>query len=324
MTAPHPLHRSEPLRGHDMLAHVGDTPLVQLNHFELPDGVRLFAKLEGQNPTGSVKDRVARQILMTAVAEGSLQPGQTLIEATTGNTGIALAMIGRQLGHPVTVVVPENVFPEIGEMLDVYGAEIIWVAPETGIRGAREIARGLAEKHGYFMVDQFGNTQNVQAHYRATGPEILTDLPRVDMFVAGLGTGGTITGVGRRLKEVNAETKVIAVEPYPGNQVQGLKSLNDGFIPPLLDLKLLDGRMLIRSRHAFDHAYELVHREGIFGGVSAGAVLHAALRFAPRLKRGNIVCLFADAGWKYLGTRIWAPPHESRDDVEEMDEIIWW
>jgi cysteine synthase len=307
-----------------MLAHVGGTPLVQLNHFDLPPGVELYAKLEGQNPTGSVKDRVARQILLAAIAEGTLRPGQTLIEATTGNTGIALAMIGRQLGHPVCVVVPRNVFPEIGEMLEVYGAELVWVAPETGIRGAREIARRLADEHGYFMADQFGNPQNWRAHYRSTGPEILEDLPSVDMFVAGLGTGGTIMGVGQRLKEANPETKVIAVEPYPGNQVQGLKSLNDGFIPPLLDLHMLDGRMLIRSRHAFDEAYELVRREGIFGGVSAGAVLHAALRFAPRLRRGRIVCLFADAGWKYLGTRIWSPPDPTRDDVEEMDEIIWW
>lgn len=316
--------RLDAFRGHDMLSHVGDTPMVELRHFDLPDGVHLYAKLEGQNPTGSVKDRVAHQILMAASSEGQLLPGQTLIEATTGNTGIALAMMGRHLGHPVKVVVPENVFPEIGEMLEVYGAEIEWVAADTGIRGAREIARRLAEQHGYFMMDQFGNPQNPRAHYEGTAPEILADLPQVDMFVAGLGTGGTIMGVGRRLKEVNPHTRIIAVEPHPGNQVQGLKSLNDGFIPPILDLGILDGRMLIRSRHAFDTAYELVRREGIFGGVSAGAVLHAALRFAGRLQHGTIVCLFADAGWKYLGTRIWAPPEHNRDDVEEMDEIIWW
>lgn len=297
--------------------------MIELKHFDLPPGLKLFAKLEAQNPTGSVKDRVARQIILSAVSEGSLRPEQTIIEATTGNTGIALAMLGRGLGYPVKLVVPENVFPEIGEMLKVYGAEICWVSSEIGIRGARELARRMAREHGYFMADQFGNRQNCLAHYTTTAVEILTDLPGVDMFVAGLGTGGTLMGVGRRLKEVNPATRIIAVEPHPGNQVQGLKSLEDGFIPPIFDPTMLDGRMLIRSRHAAREAAELLRREGLFVGVSSGAVLHAALRFASRLERGNIVCLFADAGWKYLGTRLWSATDEAGEG-EELDDVIWW
>lgn len=294
---PHPLC-------HTVLEHVGDTPLVELQHLDLKPGVRLFAKLEGQNPTGSVKDRIVRRMLLVALREGKIQPGSTIVEASTGNTGIALAMIGRQLGYTIKVVVPENVFPEIGDMLRVYGAEIIWVPAEQGIKRAMQLARELARERGWFILDQFANEENSRAHYDGTGAEILADLPKVDIFVAGLGTGGTIMGTGRRLKEANPATKVVAVEPHPGNHVQGLKSMDDGYIPPILDIHMLDGKVLVRSRHAFEHAYELIHKEGIFAGVSAGAVLHAALKFAHRIERGNIVCVFADAGWKYLGTSI--------------------
>ena len=234
-------------------------------------------------------------------------------------------MIGRLLGYAVKVVVPENVFPEIGELLRVYGAEIIWVPAEQGIKRAMEVARRLAAERGWFILDQFANEENSQAHYEGTGAEILADLPRVDVFVAGLGTGGTVMGTGRRLKEANPATRVVAVEPHPGSQVQGLKSLEDGYIPPILDQSMLDGKVLVRSRHAFEHAYGLVHREGIFAGPSSGAVLHAALKFARRLESGNVVCLFADAGWKYLGTSIWNPPSDEPDhDDESQDEVIWW
>ncbi len=308
----------------DVLEHIGETPLVELRHLDLKPGVRLFAKLEGQNPTGSVKDRIVRRMLLVARREGKLTQGATIVEATTGNTGIALAMIGRQLGYTVKVVVPENVFPEIGDLLRVYGAEIIWVPAEAGIKRAMDLARELARARGWFILDQFANEENSRAHYEGTGAEILADLPNVDIFVAGLGTGGTIMGTGRRLKEANPHTRVVAVEPHPGNFVQGLRSLRDGYIPPILDLAMLDGRVLVRSRHAFSHAYALIHREGIFAGVSAGAVLHAALKFASRIEHGNIVCLFADAGWKYLGTSIWnAPPPEQHDD-DTMDDVIWW
>jgi len=307
-----------------MLERIGDTPLVELRNHNLKPGVRLFAKLEGQNPTGSVKDRIVRRMLAAACRQGLLHPGATIIEASTGNTGIALAMIGRQLGYTVNVVVPENVFPEIGDLLRVFGAEIIWVPTEQGIKRAMELARELAEQNGWFILDQFANEENSLAHYEGTGAEILADLPQVDIFVAGLGTGGTIMGTGRRLKEANAATKVVAVEPHPGSHVQGLRSLDDGYIPPILDLRMLDGKVLVRSRHAFEQAYELVRREGIFSGVSAGAVLHAALKFAARIERGNIVCLFADAGWKYLGTSIWKPQPVNHDEVESIDDVIWW
>ena len=308
-----------------LLERVGNTPLVELRRFELPDGARLFAKLEGQNPTGSVKDRIARRMLRAAEREGRLRPGGTIVEASTGNTGIALAMMGRLLGYRVNVVVPENVFPEIGRMLAAYGAEIIWVPAEHGVRRAMELARELAARHDWVMLDQFSNPENVATHYEETAAEILADLPRVDLFVAGLGTGGTVTGVGRRIKEANPAAKVVAVEPFPGAVVQGLRSLADGYIPPILDTALLDGRVLVRSRHAFSHAYRLMQREGIFAGVSAGAVLHAALKFVPRLQRGNIVCLFADAGWKYLGTSIWNPPGDESDpDNDALDDVLWW
>src|SRR3990172_6671746 len=237
---------------HLHLVHaVGRTPLVELRHCSPKPGVRLFAKLEGWNPTGSVKDRIVRAMLLAAQREGKIEPGDTVIEASTGNTGISLAMIGRALGYDVRIVMPENVYPEIPRALAVYGAVVDWVPAGEGVRRAIEMAQERAEREGWFFLDQFGNPNNVQAHYETTGPEILSDVPDVDVFVAGLGTGGTLMGVGRRLKEANPNTRVIAVEPHPGNQLQGLKSLDDGFIPPILDLAFLDGKMLVRSGPAF-------------------------------------------------------------------------
>ena len=302
---------------------VGHTPMVELHNCSPSPDVRLFAKLEGWNPTGSVKDRIVREMLLGAKREGRLQPGDTVIEASTGNTGIALAMIGRALGYDVRIVMPENVFPEIPRMMAVYGAVVERVPADQGVRLAIEVAREQAEREGWFFVDQFCNPHNVRAHYESTASEILEDVPDVDIFVAGLGTGGTLMGVGRRLKEVRAETQVIAVEPHPGNQLQGLKSLADGFIPPILDLDLLDGKILVRSHHAFRAAGELMRREAIFAGVSSGAVLHAALKVAQRLERGNVVLVFADSGWKYLGTDLWTSPPEA-DEGEELDDTMWW
>jgi cysteine synthase B len=302
---------------------IGQTPIVELRHLTPKPDVRLFAKLEGWNPTGSVKDRIVRHMLVHAERDGTIVPGDTVIEASTGNTGIALAMIGRALGYRAKIVMPENVWPEIPRALEVYGAEVHWVPAESGVTGAMDVARKMAAAERRFMLDQFCNEHNARAHYVWTGAEILEDVPQVDIFVAGLGTGGTLMGTGRRLKEANPSTKVIAVEPHPGNQLQGLKSLADGFIPPILDLKFLDGKMLVRSGHAFRAARLLMEREGIFGGISAGAVLHAGLRFAERIERGNIVMIFADSGWKYLETNLW-----SRDLPEEheenLDDTIWW
>jgi [CysO sulfur-carrier protein]-thiocarboxylate-dependent cysteine synthase len=313
------------LSAYPLLARIGGTPLVELRHFDLPPDVHLYAKLEGRNPTGSVKDRIVLRMLRAAQRDGRLQPGGTIVEASTGNTGIALAMIGRLLGYQVRVVVPENVFPEIGNLLRVYGAAISWVPAEHGVRRAMELARSLAAENGWPILDQFANPENAATHYEETGAEILADQPQIDLFVAGLGTGGTLTGIGRRLKEANPATKVVAVEPFPGASVQGLRSLDDGYVPPILDRTLLDGKVLVRSRHAFTHAYQLMQHEGIFAGVSAGAAVHAALKFARRMQRGNVVCLFADAGWKYLGTSIWAPPGDAPDhDDESEDDVIWW
>ncbi len=304
---------------------VGATPMVELRHLSPKPGVRLFAKLEGFNPTGSIKDRIVRHMIQHAEREGRIVPGDTLIEASTGNTGIALAMIGTAMGYATRIVMPENVLPEIPRALAVYGAEVQWVPAAGGVPAAIAAARAMAAEPRSFMLDQFANEHNPRAHYVWTGAEILRDVPRVDVLVAGLGTGGTVMGAGRRLKEANPATKVIAVEPHPGNAVQGLKSLADGFIPPILELDFLDGKILVRSGQAFRAARLLMEREVIFGGVSAGAVLHAGLKYAERLDRGNIVMIFADSGWKYLDTNLW-----SRDlaldesDEENLDDIIWW
>jgi cysteine synthase B len=308
-----------------VLHTVGATPMVELKRLSPKPGVRLFAKLEGWNPTGSIKDRIVKHMLQHAEREGRIEPGDTVIEASTGNTGIALAMIGRAMGYKARIVMPENVYPEIPRSLAVYGADVHWVPAADGVTGAMALARQMAADESCFMLDQFCNEHNARAHYVWTGAEILEDVPEVDVFVAGLGTGGTVMGTGRRLKEANPHTKVIAVEPHPGNALQGLKSLADGFIPPILDLAFLDGKILVRSGHAFRAARMLVEREGIFGGISAGAVLHAGLKFAERLERGTIVMVFADSGWKYLETNLWSRGvPEAEEDEENLDDIIWW
>src|SRR3990172_3726678 len=307
----------------DIIDSIGDTPLVELKHCSPKPGVRLFAKLEGANPTGSVKDRIVKEMVLDAESAGLLKPGDTIVEASTGNTGIALAMVGRSRGYTVRVVMPENVYPEIPRTLAAYGAIVEQIPAENGVRGAMEIAREMAKREGWLMMDQFCNPSNTKAHYETTGPEIIDDLPEVDIFLAGLGTGGTLMGVGRRLKEANPETRVIAVEPHPGNQLQGLKSLDDGFVPPVLDLGLLDGKILVRSGPAFRAAAELLRSESIFAGVSSGAVLHAGLKVARRLERGNVVLLFADNGWKFLGTNFWIDVPEAGEE-EELDDTIWW
>jgi cysteine synthase B len=305
---------------------IGATPMVELRHLSPHADVRLFAKLEGFNPTGSIKDRIVRHMIQHAEREGRIVPGDTLIEASTGNTAIALAMIGRALGYRARIVMPENVFDAIPRMLAAYGAEVHWVTAAEGVPAAIAHARRLATEPRCFMLDQFSNEHNARAHYVWTGAEILEDLPRVDVLIAGLGTGGTVMGAGQRLKEANPDTRVIAVEPHPGAVVQGLKSLADGFIPPILDLNFLDGKLLVRSSQAFRAARLLMEREAIFGGVSAGAVLHAGLRYAARLRRGNVVMIFADAGWKYLGTHLWTQSGLAAepDAEEDLDDTIWW
>ncbi len=309
-----------------LIETVGRTPMVELRHLSPKPEVRLLAKLEGWNPTGSVKDRIVKHMLQHAEREGRIAPGDTVVEASTGNTGIALAMIGKAMGYRARIVMPENVYPEIPRALAVYGAEVEWVPAEAGVTGAMDRARAYAAVTGCFMLDQFCNEHNARAHYVWTGAEVLEDAPDVDLLIAGLGTGGTVMGTGMRLKEANPATKVVAVEPHPGNQLQGLKSLADGFIPPILDLGFLDGKVLVRSGQAFRAARLLMQREGIFGGVSSGAVLHAALKFAARMSKGTIVMVFADSGWKYLETNLWSRPlPDEPDEAEEsMDDTIWW
>jgi cysteine synthase len=305
---------------------VGKTPLVELKRLSPKPGVRFFAKLEGQNPTGSIKDRVVVRLLERARAAGALRPGQPVVEASTGNTGVSLALFGRLLGHPVEVCVPESVYPEIELLLRSFGARVRRIPRQAGIKTAYEAAQTIARDEGAYLLNQFGDPENALAHYEGTAAEILADLDRVDVFVAGLGTGGTITGVGRRLKEANPACKVVGVEPRLGVHVQGLHSLADGFIPPVLDESVLDAKIIVGNRHAFSHARRAMLAEGIFGGISSGAVLHAAMRIAKRIERGNVVMIFADGGWKYLGTSLWEAEEEADIDAAEdpLDDVLWW
>lgn len=302
--------------------YLGNTPLVELTSLSPKPGIKLYAKLEWFNPTGSVKDRIAWFMLNDAEKRGLLYPGMTIVEATTGNTGIALAFAGKRKGYQVETVVPENAMPEIKELLAAHGAQVIWGPVGEGTRGAIRIARELGERTDHFLPDQFGNPANIQAHYMTTGVEILKGLPQVDVFVAGIGTGGTITGVGRRLREHNPKVQLVAIEPHLGNQLQGLKSLQDGFIPPILDLQQLDAKILVYAREAFYWTRELAKRESLFGGLSSGAVLYGAMKWAERMEQGNIVMLFADGGWKYLSTGLWRNP--AIDVREGLDDTIWW
>jgi cysteine synthase B len=255
-------------------------------------------------------------MIETAEKEGKLTPGKTILEPTSGNTGISLAMIGKRKGYKVVVVMPDNVSVERAELLKLYGAEIIFSPGEKGTNGAIEMALELSKDPQYYMPFQYGNEANPLAHYQTTGLEIIQDLPEVDVFVAGLGTGGTLMGAGRRLKEHNPNVKLIAVIPHPGEQLMGLRSLEEGFIPPILDLDLLDSRLVVEAGEALLAAKLLTEREGIFAGISSGAVIYCAVRVAHRLERGNIVALLADGGWKYLSTKLWTKPYERFEEVE--------
>ena len=307
-----------------ILSTIGNTPVVELQNMSPKEGVRIFAKLEGQNPTGSVKDRIGLKMIEQAEADGELGAARTILEPTSGNTGISLAMIGRLKGYKVAVVMPENVSVERVQLLEAYGAEIISSDGSRGTNGSIEVAQDLVEKkpHDYVMMYQYGNSGNPGAHYETTGPEIIGALPEVDMFVAGLGTGGTLMGVARRLKEHNPEVKIVAVAPEPEDFISGLRSLEEGFIPPILDINLLDSRMLVGSFEAFHTAKRLLNEEGIFAGVSSGSVVYGAIRQAERMESGTIVCLLADGGWKYLSTSLWTKDYDQLR--EESKGKIWW
>jgi cysteine synthase B len=312
------------MRFPDLAAAIGHTPLVELPRLSPSPAVRLFAKLEGHNPSGSVKDRIARSMIEAAEHNGALRPGMTILESSSGNTGIALAMLGRLKRYPVTVVMPANLTPERTDLLRVFGAEIVYSPGELGSNGAVAMAKEIASSapQRYYYPYQYGNGANPEAHYRTTAPEILDDLPTVDAFVAGLGTGGTLMGVGRRLREQNPSTRIVAAEPLPGEQVQGLRSLEEGFVPPILDARLLDRRILVSNREAVAGLRLLAEREGIFAGVSSGACLHVALRIAREYDRAHIVILLADGGWKYMSARLWTADMPRLE--EEMERSVWW
>jgi len=317
----------EATRSRSTIEHaIGNTPLVELPSFSPASGVRLWAKLEGANPSGSVKDRIALAMLDQAEARGELRPGteRIIIEPTSGNTGIALAMLARRRGYRFLAVLPENVSTERRQLLEVYGAALEFTPGELGSNGAIRRAQQLVEQHPgrFYMPYQYGNEANPGAHYASTAPEILRDLPAVSHFVAGLGTGGTLTGIGRRLKEEKPGVQVIAAEPHPGDGVQGLRSLDEGFIPPVLDASLLDRKILVTSEDALVMTRRLAEQEGVFAGISSGAVLHAALRVARSLSSGELVCLFADSGWKYLSLGVWS---RSLDEaMETVRDKVWW
>jgi cysteine synthase len=307
----------------DIMAAIGGTPVVELQRLAPRPGVRLFAKLEGQNPTGSVKDRIARAMIVEGLASGALRPGQTILEPSSGNTGISLAMIGSRLGHPVRIVMPDNTTPERAQLLRLYGAEIIGSPGSEGSNGAIRLAQELsAADPSLFMPFQYGNEANPRAHQETTGREILAQVPEVDLFVAGLGTGGTLTGVARALKPARPSVRIVAAEPLPGEQVQGLRSLEDGFVPPVLDESLLDDRFLVSNRDALVGLRRLLREEGIFGGLSSGAAITVALRAASELDRGNVVVLLADGGWKYLSADLWTRDLDALED-EPASSLLW-
>jgi len=304
-----------------LLELVGNTPLVELRRLAPRASVRLYAKLEGQNPTGSIKDRVALAMIEAAEAAGELEPGRELLEPTSGNTGIALALVAKLKGYPLTCVLPENATEERQRLLRLYGAKIVESPGEQGSNGAVRLALELAEREPrYFMPFQYANEANPRAHYEGTGAEIAAALDRVDVLVAGLGTGGTLMGVGERLRESFPGVVVAAAEPLPGDPVMGLRSLDDGYVPPILDVAKLDRKILVSNEESVTGLRRLLDAEGIFGGVSSGAVAHVARKLAGELVEGVVVCVLADGGWKYLSADFW----ETDDVARSMERTVWW
>jgi [CysO sulfur-carrier protein]-thiocarboxylate-dependent cysteine synthase len=318
--------RNRPCGGRygDVVQSIGNTPLIELPRLSPKPGVRIWAKLESRNPTGSVKDRVARALIEDGEDKGELSPGRTILEPTSGNTGISLAMIGVRKGYRVKVVMPENVTPERTQLLRMYGAEIVYSEGSLGSNGAVEKALAMAAADpDLYMPYQYGNEANPNAHYNGTALEILDELDEVSAFVAGLGTGGTLMGNGRRLKETFGDAvKIVAAEPMQGEPVQGLRSLDDGFIPPIIDISLLDRKIFVTNRDAILWTRRLLDEEGVFAGVSSGAIANIAVRIAGEMDEGsNVVFVVADDGWKYLSSGIYTLPV---DEVENLDATVWW
>jgi cysteine synthase len=310
-------------RYESILDVIGDTPLVGVHALSPNPAVRIYAKLEGQNPGGSMKDRIALRMVEAAQRDGTLKPGDTILEPSSGNTGIGLALVARMKGFGLRVVLPENVSEERRQMLEIFGAEVIPSPGEEGSNGAIRLAEKLAaEDPSLVMLFQYGNPANPDAHYATTGPEILRDCPDVDVFVAGLGTSGTLMGVGRYLKEQKPDVRVVAVEPPAGELVQGLRSLEDGFVPPIFDPALLDRKLIVRPRESIEWTRRLLDECGIFAGISSGAVVAGAAKTAAEMDQGTIVTLIPDGGWKYLSSGAWT---DDLDDVaERAQRINYW
>ncbi len=303
-----------------LLETIGRTPLVELSRISPEGSGRLYAKLEGQNPTGSIKDRIARTMVEAAESSGELEPGRELLEPTSGNTGISLAMVAKLKGYPLTCILPENSTPERVRMLELYGAQVVFSPGNEGSNGAVRRALRLAESDSrYFMLNQYANEANPRAHYEGTGAEIADALPRVDAFVAGLGTGGTLMGAGERLRESFPDVVVAAAEAFQGDLVYGLRSLADGYVPPILDVSRLDRKILVSNDESVAGLRALLDREGIFAGVSSGAVVHVARRIASELDEDAVVvAVLADAGWKYLSADFWT------EGARTMEDHLWW
>ena len=302
-------------------ASVGNTPCVQLEALS-PPGVQLWAKLEWHNPTGSVKDRPAAWMIDAAERDGRIGPGDRLVEPSSGNTGISLARLARLRGYDLTVVVPSNATMERKQLLRAFGASIVESPAELGSNGAIEVAQKMAADGAGTLLFQYGDPANPVSHEESTGPEILEQVGHVDAFVAGLGTGGTLMGVGRALRAVNPEVSIVAAEPPSGEAVSGLRSLDDGYTPPIFDPNAIDGKILVRTAPALACSRRLLAEEGLFAGPSSGAALHAAIRWAERVGEGTIVVLFADAGWKYLSTDAWSGDFD--EAVDRLDSVQYW
>lgn len=310
-----------------MIDAIGNTPLVELTALSPDPAVQIFAKLECGNPTGSVKDRTAKYLIQDAEKRGLLKPGGTILEPTSGNTGLGLAMIASIKGYRMIAVMPASVPRERVDLLKAFGAEIEYSDADKGTNESIVLAKKLADEHpDYFMPYQYGNEANPRAHYETTGPEIIRDLPDIDVFVAGLGTGGTLMGVGKALREHNPDVKIVAAAPHPDDKVQGLRSIEHGFIPPILDLDALDGRIMVEGEEAFYWTRKLLTDAGVFVGVSSGATFGTAYKLASRMSKngesGKIVAMFADGGWKYLSTGIYN--QDFKFNQKEIEGKTWW
>jgi len=309
------------VRADDILGAIGNTPLVGLPTFAPKDGVKIFAKLEGHNPTGSMKDRIALRMIQDAEASGALTPDKVVLEPTSGNTGISLSMICRRKGFRLVCVMPDNVSAERIQLLEMHGTEIVFSPGSQGSNGAVALAKEMAADSRYFMPYQYGNDANPRAHYEGTAEEIVRDCPEIDVFVAGLGTGGTLMGCGRRIREHNAGAQIVAAEPEYGELVYGLRNLDEGFIPEIIDLSVLSRRIKVGTEDALRRTRQLVEREGIFAGISSGAALHVALRVAEKLDGGTIVVLLPDGGWKYLSTGAYTGDFD--EAVKRLEGMLW-